>query len=107
MAFREVQVHEIREILRLWLRGEGIRSVERLAGLDRKTVRRYVAAAQACGLDRAGGEGQLGDALISAVAERVRPHRTSGHGQSWAVLAAHHERDQGLAGPGPDGGEDR
>ena len=107
MAFREVQVHEIREVLRLWLRGEGIRSVERLAGLDRKTVRRYVAAAQACGLERAGGEGQLGDALISAVAERVRPHRTDGHGQSWAVLAAHHERDQGLAGPGPDGGEDR
>jgi hypothetical protein len=35
MAFREVQVHEIREVLRLWLQGEGIRSVERLAGLDR------------------------------------------------------------------------
>jgi hypothetical protein len=39
MAFREVQVHEIREVLRLWLRGEGLRSVERLSGLDRKTVR--------------------------------------------------------------------
>ncbi len=78
MAFREVQVHEIREVLRLWLRGEGLRSAERLAGLDRKTVRRYVAAAQACGLDRAGGEGQLSDELISGVAERVRPHRTGG-----------------------------
>jgi hypothetical protein len=32
MAFREVQVHEIREVLRLWLRGEGVRSAERLAG---------------------------------------------------------------------------
>ena len=42
MAFREVQVHEILEVLRLWLRGKGIRSAERLAGLDRKTVRRYV-----------------------------------------------------------------
>lgn len=100
MAFREVQVHEIREVLRLWLRGEGIRSVERLAGLDRKTVRRYVAAAQECGLDRRGGEGQLSDALISAVAERVRPHRTSGHGQSWTVLAAHHEEIKGFLGQG-------
>ena len=45
MAFREVGVHEIREVLRLWLRGEGLRSVARLAGVDRKTVRRYVAAA--------------------------------------------------------------
>ncbi len=36
--FREVQVHEIREVLRLWLRGEGHRSIERLSSVDRKTV---------------------------------------------------------------------
>jgi hypothetical protein len=92
VAFREVGVHEIREVLRLWLRGEGIRSVARLARVDRKTVRRYVEVAQACGLARAGGERQLGDELLSAVAERVRPHRGDGHGQSWALLAAHHAR---------------
>ena len=55
MAFREVRVFEVREILRLWLRGEGIRSTERLAGVDRKTVRRYVAAAVELGLIREGG----------------------------------------------------
>ncbi len=92
MAFREVGVHEVREVLRLWLRGEGFRSVARLARVDRKTVRRYVAVAQECGLDRAGGEEQLGDGLLSAVAERVRPHRADGHGESWALLAAHHAR---------------
>lgn len=69
-------MHEVREVLRLWLRGEGFRSVARV---DRKTVRRYVTAAQACGLDQGGGEGQLGDELLSAVAERVRPHRGDGH----------------------------
>jgi hypothetical protein len=42
MAFREVRVFEVREVLRLWMRGESLRSVERLAGMDRKTVRRYV-----------------------------------------------------------------
>jgi len=98
MAFREVQVHEIREVLRLWLRGEGIRSAGRLAGLDRKTVRRYVAAAQACGVDRAGGEGQLSDELLGQVAERVRPHRADGHGRAWAVLAAHHEEIKDMLG---------
>jgi hypothetical protein len=46
MAFREVRVFEVREVLRLWLRGEGIRSTERLAGVDRKTVCRYVARAR-------------------------------------------------------------
>jgi hypothetical protein len=98
MAFREVQVHEIREVLRLWLRGEGIRSAGRLAGLDCKTVRRYVAAAQACGVDRAGGEGQLSDGLLGQVAERVRPHRADGHGQAWAVLTAHHEEIKDMLG---------
>jgi transposase len=96
VAFREVGVHEVREVLRLWLRGEGFRSVARLARVDRKTVRRYVEAAQACGLDRAGGEGQLGDGLLSAVAEQVRPHRADGHGPSWALLAAHHARLEAL-----------
>lgn len=92
MAFREVGVHEIREVLRLWLQGEGLRSAARLAGVDRKTARRYVDAALGCGLDRAGGEGQLGDELLSRVAEAVRPHRADGHGGSWALLAAHHDQ---------------
>jgi hypothetical protein len=96
MAFREIQVHEIREVLRLWVRGEGQRSIERLAGVDRKTVRRYVGTAQACGLDRGGGEEQLGDDLLSAVAEAVRPHRADGHGQSWELLAAHHDELKAL-----------
>jgi hypothetical protein len=89
MAFREVQVHEIKEVLRVWLRGESLRSVERLAALDRKTVRRYVAAAQACGLDRDGGEVQLTDELIAKLCEAVRPSRSDGHGSAWGTLTAH------------------
>jgi hypothetical protein len=92
MAFREVRVYEIREVLRLWLRGEGLRSIERLTSTDRKTVRRYVAAAVEAGLVRDGGEGQLSDALLGLVCERVRPHRRDGHGAAWAVLAAHHDQ---------------
>jgi Mu transposase, C-terminal domain len=100
VAFREVGVHEIKEVLRLWLRGEGLRSIARLARVDRKTARRYVEAAGGCGLDRAGGEAQLGDELLSAVAEQVRPHRSGGRGDSWALLAAHHARLNELLGDG-------
>lgn len=50
MAYREVSVIEIREVLRLWLRGEGLRSIARLVSWDRRTVRRYVDAAVAAGL---------------------------------------------------------
>ena len=44
MSFREVRVFEIREVLRLLLRGEGQRAIERLSSVNRKTVVRYVDA---------------------------------------------------------------
>jgi hypothetical protein len=37
--FREVSVVEIREILRAWLAGHGLRVVATQAGVDRKTAR--------------------------------------------------------------------
>jgi len=90
--FREVRVYEIKEVLRLWVRGEGLRSIERLSSVDRKTARRYVTAAAQAGLDRAGGEEQLDDALLARVCEAVRPHRPDGHGAAWAVLVANHDQ---------------
>jgi len=90
MAFREVRVFEVREVLRLWLQGEGQRSISRLAGMDRKTVRRYIEAAVELGLVRGGGDGQLSDVLM--VVEKVRPHRSDGRGEARRLLDDH--RDQ-------------
>ena len=39
MVFREVSVIEIREVLRAWLAGKGLRKVGGQAGVDRKTAR--------------------------------------------------------------------
>lgn len=89
---------EVREVLRLWLRGEGFRSIERLAVVDCKTVRRYMAAGVEAGLVREGGEEQLSDVLIGAVCELVRPHRPAGHGLAWAALVAHHDQLKGWLG---------
>ncbi len=88
MAFREVSVVQIKEALRRWLRGDGERTIAKDVGVDRKTARRYVAAALEAGLDRQGGEGQLTEELIGQVVEAVRPHRPDGHGESWRVLLA-------------------
>ena len=55
MAFREVRVYEIKEVLRLWLRGTGTRKIAVLVDLDRKTVQRYIAAATEAGLERGAG----------------------------------------------------
>jgi len=72
MAFREVAVIEIREALRAWLSGAGLRTVAERAGVDRKTARRYVEAAVGAGLVRDGGDGQLSDELLGVVAGVVR-----------------------------------
>jgi transposase len=90
MAFREVAVSEIREVLRAWLAGAGLRKVAEQAGVDRKTARRYVQAAEEAGLVRDGGVGQLTDELIGQVAQVVRPARPGGHGQAWELLEARH-----------------
>jgi hypothetical protein len=92
MAFREVSVTEIREVLRLWLRGEGLRSIAQLVAPDRKTIRRYVEAAQAAGLSRDGGEEQLTDELLGVVVEAVRPARPRGRGAAWERCEAERDR---------------
>lgn len=95
MAFREVTVIEVREVLRGWLGGAGLRKVAEQAGVDRKTARRYVEAAQAAGLVRDGGVDQLTDGLIGEVVERVRPARPGGRGAAWEALEAEHTQISG------------
>ncbi|MHB8671021.1 MAG: IS21 family transposase [Acidimicrobiales bacterium] len=92
MAFREVSVVQVKEVLRRWLHGDGERPMARGVGVDRKTARRYVTAALELGVDRNGGEGQLTDELIGQVLERVRPHRLDGHGEAWRALLVEEDR---------------
>src|SRR3954453_7617672 len=106
MGFGEVSVVDVREVLRAWLEGQGLRKVAERAGVDRKTARRYVGAAQAGGLSReAGGAGggvardagvsvdeAVTEELGGLVVEAVRPVRPSGHGAAWATLLGHEER---------------
>ena len=86
MAFREVLVTQVMEVLRAWLGGAGKRPAARRAGVDVKTAARYIRAAQAAGLARGGDESQLSDELLGQVVGAVRPARPAGHGTSWEVL---------------------
>jgi len=76
--------------------GEGIRATERSAGVDRKTVRRYVAAAVELGLIRDGPEEQLSDEFIdwagslqptSPQQPRLNPPLVRGRGPMHSALA--------------------
>lgn len=101
VGYREVSVVQIREILRLWVRGRRVRAIARLTQTDRKTVGRYIEAASAAGLTPDQGEEAITDELIGAVVEAVRPARAFGRGRAWQALEAERaflkERvDQGL-----------
>jgi transposase len=86
MAFREVSVLEVKEVLRAWLGGAGKRPAAERAGVNVKTAQRYIAAAREAGLVRDGGEPQLTDELIGVVVAAVRPARPEGHGAAWESL---------------------
>jgi transposase len=97
MGFREVSVVEVREVLRAWLEGAGLRKVAERAGVDRKTARRYVEAAQVAGLSRAAGvrvDEAVTEELVGLVVEAVRPVRPGGHGAAWETLLGHEEQIQ-------------
>lgn len=110
MAFREVSVYEIREVLRVWLGAggagpaPGLRTVAARCGVDRKTARRYVDAAQAAGLSRDDPPERVDDELVAAVVAAVRPARPGGHGAAWDALVPFEDRIRGwLAGDSNDG----
>jgi transposase len=73
VAYRELFVVEIKEVLRRWRRGEGYRTVATATGVDRKTVRRYVEAGRAFGLSREDDGVDLDDQLVGLVVQAVKP----------------------------------
>jgi transposase len=91
MAFKEVSVVQVREVLRRWLRGEGTRRAAFGAGVDRKTARGIIERAQARGVVREGGEAQLTDALLMSVEADGAPGNPGERGATWGQCEAHRE----------------
>jgi Mu transposase, C-terminal domain len=99
MAYREIAMWEILEVLRRVHRGEGQRAVQRVTGHSRSTLRRWVACATELGW--AASVQEPDEALARRVAERMQPVAVRrGPGESEAQLAAH--RDQIRAWLAPD-----
>jgi DNA replication protein DnaC/transposase len=91
MAYREVRVVDYREVVRRWLAGDGIRSLARGTGLDRKTVRRIVRAAERMGLKR--GDSAPDDKIIAAlVGELSGIHLEAAPGETERCLLPYRDR---------------
>jgi transposase len=91
MAFREVTMLEVKEILRLWLRGVAKKRIAQQLGFDVKTVRRYLDAAKARGLEQAHGLAALDDELVAAVIAVTQPGNGRPRGEGWAACEAHRD----------------
>lgn len=90
MAYREVTMVEIKEVLRLWQGRTPKKRIATQLTLDVKTVRRYVSAAQGCGL-APGGEPAT-DEQVAAVVAALAPETGRPHGDGWQQCVA--ERDE-------------
>jgi transposase len=88
MAYREVTMLEVKEVLRLWLAGVRRKRIAAQLGLNVKTVRRYLRAAHEHGLTPTARADQLDDGLLAAVVSTVQPGTGRPHGEGWAVCAA-------------------
>jgi response regulator of citrate/malate metabolism len=51
MSYRELNMIDVKELLRRWAAGHSDRKIARVTGADRATVRRYIEAAQSLGLE--------------------------------------------------------
>lgn len=91
MAYREVSVIEIEEVLRQWIAGEPIKRIGRRVGLDPKTVRRYAKAAASCGLGPEQGVVALTAERVSEVVTRLSTVPEREHGDGWALCVEHRD----------------
>ncbi|HEX7021893.1 MAG TPA: IS21 family transposase [Trueperaceae bacterium] len=97
MAYREVAMWEILNVLERVGRGESKAAVERVTGHTRKTIGRYVATAERLGWSP--GE-PITEELAAEVYRQHRPRSDRGPGDTEAVLLEHQGRIREWLEPG-------
>jgi transposase len=94
MAYRELSMIEVQEVLRRYVSGAGLRAIARGTGLDRKTVAKFIRAGRAVGVSPGGPPPTAAQLATVGAARRgpgrppqpdagaaLRPHR--GQIQAW------------------------
>lgn len=90
MGYREVRIVDVKEVIRRWQEGQGVRRIKAGTGLSRKTVRRYIEAAVELGVER-GGPAPTEEQLAELVA-RFQPGRRPAQDGAAARLGKFQER---------------
>ena len=85
-------MNEVKEVLRLWLEGQGKRWIGRRVGLDPKTVRGYIEAAERVGVTVEQGVAGLTDERFAAVMADLQPESGRPRGDAWALCESQREK---------------
>ena len=85
MAFREIPMIDVKEVLRRWSAGHSDRKIAREAGVDRKTAARYTAVAASLFERRH----ELTEEEIHEVAQRVQARPIPPTSLEWNEFAKH------------------
>jgi transposase len=80
---------DIKEVLRRWSARQSLHHIARDTGVDRKTVRRYIHAAQSCSLPQ---DRELTEGEIHEVAQRVQARPLPDPSAEWQAVEAHKDR---------------
>jgi transposase len=104
MAYRELHMIEVKEVLRLWKSGFGLRAIARRTGVDRKTVRRYVDAGVKAGLSKGPGDRAVDDSVLASVVVDVQPGGSTEVGEMREECRVHRDLllgwvEEGCKGP--------
>src|SRR5580658_6402465 len=94
MAYREVTMVEIKEVLRLWRAGTPKKRIAAQLALDVKTVRRYIGAAETVGLAPATPEPT--EEQLAAVIAALAPDTGRPHGDAWQRCVEHRDEIEQL-----------
>ena len=91
MAYREVTMIEITEVLRQWLGGARRKQIARRLGLDPKTVRRYLRTAERTGLRPGMDATALTEERLAALLTALRATPARPYGDTWQRCVEHRE----------------
>ena len=86
MAFRELKMTDVREVLRRWQAGQSAREIARANIVDRKTAGRYAGAAKVLGIET---DTALTDDVVRTVADAVQARPKPPPSRPWAEFEQH------------------
>ena len=90
MAYREVHMTEIKEILLRLKRKESVRSISKTLGIHRDTINKYLSLCLELGVDPR--EGAITDKIIEAINKRLTPGAKPSHIPRDDILLPHKDR---------------